>query len=133
MERTTIEGAFAALLFATVTFQSGLGVVRAPRADVETLTAGALEGPIFPAQHMDIGLTRFRVEKVVEMRHHRHSCVAPLVIVRLRTGSEFLSSRLRFWAATIRYKLSGAQHLKPSGLPLNSMECERYDHSRDTC
>src|SRR5215831_12321829 len=36
-----IEGAFAALLFATVTFQSGLGVVRAPRTDVETLTAGA--------------------------------------------------------------------------------------------
>src|SRR5215510_9101986 len=67
-----IEGAFAALLFATVTFQSGLGVVRAPRADVETLTAGTLEGPIFPAQRMDISLTRFGVEELVKMRHHRH-------------------------------------------------------------
>ena len=67
-----IAGACAALLFATGTFQSGLGVVRAPRAEVETLTAGALEGPIFPAPHMDGGLPRFRVEEVVEMRHHRH-------------------------------------------------------------
>jgi hypothetical protein len=55
-----------------LTFQSGLGVVGAPRADVETLTAGALEGPIFPAQRMDVRLTRFGVEEVVEMRHHRH-------------------------------------------------------------
>ena len=56
--REIVEGACAALLFTTVAFESGLGVVRAPRSDVETLTAGTLEGSIFPAQRMDVGLTR---------------------------------------------------------------------------
>jgi hypothetical protein len=31
-----------------------------------------LQGPIFPAQRMDIRLTRFGVEEVVQMRHDRH-------------------------------------------------------------
>jgi hypothetical protein len=30
-----------------------------------------LEGPIFPAQPMDIGLTHFGVEELVQMRHNR--------------------------------------------------------------
>jgi hypothetical protein len=38
-----IERALAVLLFAAVAFQSGLGVVGAPRSNVETLTARALE------------------------------------------------------------------------------------------
>jgi len=29
---------------------------------------------------MDVGLTRCRVEEVVEMRHHRHGWVAPRII-----------------------------------------------------
>src|SRR5262245_5937730 len=70
--REIIEGALAALLFATVAFQARLGVVGAPGTDVEALTAGTLEGPIFPAQRMDVGLTCFGVEEVVEMRHYRH-------------------------------------------------------------
>ena len=70
--REVIEGAFAALRFAAVAFQARLGGVRAPWSDVEALTAGTLEGPIFPAQRMDVGLTRFGVEEVVEMRHYRH-------------------------------------------------------------
>ena len=70
--REVIEGALAALLFTAVAFQAWLGMVRAPWSDVEALTAGTLEGPIFPAQRMDVGLTRFGVEEVVEMRHHRH-------------------------------------------------------------
>src|SRR5262249_3157975 len=56
--REVIEGALAALLFAAVAFQAWLGVVGAPGTDVEALTAGTLEGPIFPAQRMDVGLTR---------------------------------------------------------------------------
>jgi hypothetical protein len=39
---------------------------------VVALTARTLEWAIFPPQRMDIGLTRFGVEEVVEMRHHRH-------------------------------------------------------------
>ena len=70
--REVIEGALAALLFTAVAFQAWLGMVRAPWSDVEALTAGTLEGPIFPAQRMDGGLTRFGVEEVVEMRHNRH-------------------------------------------------------------
>jgi len=70
--REVIEGALAALLFTAVAFQARLGVVGAPGPDVEALTAGTLEGPIFLAQRMEVGLTRFGVEEVVEMRHHRH-------------------------------------------------------------
>src|SRR5262249_1540567 len=67
-----IEGTLAALLFTAVAFQARLSVVGAPWSDIEALTAGTLEGSIFPAQRMDGGVTRFGVEEVVEMRHHRH-------------------------------------------------------------
>jgi len=70
--REVIEGALAGLLFTAVAFQARLGMVGTPGPNVEALTAGTLEGPIFPAQRMDVGLTRFGVEEVVEMRHHRH-------------------------------------------------------------
>jgi hypothetical protein len=52
--------------------QSGLVVVGAPRTDIVALTPRTLEGPIFPAQPMDVRLTRFGVEEVVQMRNHRH-------------------------------------------------------------
>src|SRR5262245_5996083 len=74
-----IEGALAVFFFTAVAFQTRLVVVRTPRADVVALTAGALEGAIFPPQRMDIGLTRFGVEEVVEMRHNRHGWAAPLI------------------------------------------------------
>ena len=67
-----IEGALAGLLFTAVAFQSRLVVVRPPRTDLVALTAGALEWAIFPPQRMDIGLTCFGVEELVEMRHDRH-------------------------------------------------------------
>ena len=67
-----IEGALAGLLFTAVALQARLVVIRAPGADVVALTSGALQGPIFPAQRMDVCLTRCGVEEVVEMRHHRH-------------------------------------------------------------
>src|SRR5262245_20632491 len=70
--REVIEGALAALLLTAVALQARLGMVGAPRTNVVALTAGTLEGPIFPAQRMEGGLTRFGVEEVVEMRHHRH-------------------------------------------------------------
>src|SRR5215468_5256185 len=70
--REVIEGALAALLFAAVAFQSRLVVVRAPGTDVVALTAGTLEWAIFPPQRMDIRLTRFSVEELVQMRHKRH-------------------------------------------------------------
>src|SRR5262245_61677904 len=73
-ERTgeVIEGALATLLFTPVALQSGLVVVGTPRTDVVALTPRTLEGPIFPAQYMDIGLTRCGVEEVVQMQNHRH-------------------------------------------------------------
>jgi len=66
-----IEGALAGLLFTAVAFQSRLGVVRPPRTDMVALTARTLEWALFPPQRMDIGLTRFGVQEVGEMRHHR--------------------------------------------------------------
>src|SRR5499426_3377593 len=68
--REVIEGALAVLLFTAVAFQAGLVVVGAPRTNVVALTPRTLEGPIFPAQHMDVGLTRFGVEEVVQMRNN---------------------------------------------------------------
>src|SRR5262245_2554258 len=70
--REVIEGALAGLLFTAVALQAGLVVIRAPRTDVVALTAGTLAWAIFPPQRMDIRLTRFSVEEVVQMRHHRH-------------------------------------------------------------
>src|SRR5215831_5855618 len=70
--REIIEGALAALLFAAVAFESRLVVIRAPGTDVVALRSGALQRPIFPAYRMDIRLTRFGVEELVEMRHNRH-------------------------------------------------------------
>ena len=43
-----------------------------PGADMVALTSGALQASIFPAQRMDVGLTPFGVEELVEMRHNRH-------------------------------------------------------------
>src|SRR5678816_4248103 len=62
-----IEGTLTGLLFTAVALQSGLVVVGTPRTDVVTLTPRTLEGPIFPAQYMDIGLTHCGVEEMVQM------------------------------------------------------------------
>src|SRR4029434_3116613 len=70
--REVIESALAVLFFTAVALQSRLVVIRPPGTDVGALTSGALQGPIFPAQRMDIRLTRFGVEEVVQMRHYRH-------------------------------------------------------------
>jgi hypothetical protein len=68
-----IEGALAGLLFTAVALQARLVVVRPPRTDVVALTARTLEWAIFPPQRMDIGLTHFGVEEVVEMRKTEHN------------------------------------------------------------
>src|SRR5215475_6998943 len=70
--REIIEGALAGLLFTAVAFQAGLVVIDAPGTNVVALTPRTLEGPIFPAQPMEVGLARCGVEEVVKMRHHRH-------------------------------------------------------------
>src|ERR671930_208082 len=69
--REVIKGALAVFISTAVALQARLVVVRPPRTDVVALTAGTLEGALFPPQRMDIGLTRFGVKEVVEMRHIR--------------------------------------------------------------
>src|SRR6516164_3933337 len=78
--REVIEGALAGLLFTAVTLQSRLVVIRPPGTNVVALTSGALQGPIFPAQRLDVSLTRFGVEKLVEMRRNRHGRAASLLM-----------------------------------------------------
>src|SRR5262245_35538354 len=63
--REVIEGALAVLFFTAVALQSGLVVVGAPRTNVVALTRRTLEGPIFPAQGMDIGVKGFHTEQLV--------------------------------------------------------------------
>jgi hypothetical protein len=67
-----IEGALAGVLLIAVALQAGLVGVRAPGTNVVALTAGTWEWAIFPAQRMEIRLTRFGVEELVQMRHNRH-------------------------------------------------------------
>src|SRR5262249_7367610 len=101
-----IEGALAALLFTAVALQAGLVVIRTSGTNIVALTPRTLERPIFPAQPMDIRLTRFGVEEVVEMRNNRHGWASPVITGSVKTGSEILSSRLRVYGATNREKLS---------------------------
>jgi hypothetical protein len=91
--REVIEGALAGLLFTAVALQSGLVVIRAPGTNMVTLTPGALQKPIFPAQPMDVRLTRFGVEEVVEMRNHRHGWASPVITgsVKNRIGDSQLT------------------------------------------
>ena len=63
--REVMEGALAGLLFPAVALQAGLVVIGAPGTDAVALISGTLQGPIFPPQRMDIGLTRFGVEELV--------------------------------------------------------------------
>jgi hypothetical protein len=70
--REVIKGALAVLLLTAIALQSGLVVVGTPRPNVVALTPRTLEGPIFPPQRMDVRLTRFGVEEVVEMRKNKH-------------------------------------------------------------
>jgi hypothetical protein len=65
-----IEGALAT--FTPVAFTPGAIVVRPPRIDVLALAPGILEGAIFPAQRVDVGLALSDVEEVVDVREHGH-------------------------------------------------------------
>ena len=70
--REVIEGALAGLLFTAVALQAGLVVVGAPGTDVVALTPRTLERPIFPSQPMNVGVTLFGVEELVDVREHWH-------------------------------------------------------------
>ena len=65
-----VEGALAAVT--PIAFAPGAVVVLPPRIDVLALAPGTLEGPIFPPECMDVGLTLVGVEELVEVREHRH-------------------------------------------------------------
>jgi hypothetical protein len=65
-----IEGALATV--APVAFAAGAIMVRPPRIDVLARAPGTLERTLFPSQCMDVGLTLFDVEELVDVREHRH-------------------------------------------------------------
>ena len=60
-----VEGALAAL--APVALAPGPLVVRAPWINIVALASGTLESPIFPPQRMDVGLTLFSAEELVDI------------------------------------------------------------------
>jgi len=60
-----IEGAFAAVK--PVAFGAGAVVVCPPRINVLALAPGTLKGPLFPPQRMDVGVTVFGVEELVDV------------------------------------------------------------------
>jgi len=60
-----IEGPLAAV--APVAFAARSVVVRPPRIHVLALAPGTLQGTIFPPQRMDVLLTLFGVEELVDI------------------------------------------------------------------
>ncbi len=60
-----VDGALAAL--APVAFAPGPIVVRAPWINIVALASGTLEAPILPPPRMDVGLTRFSAEELVDI------------------------------------------------------------------
>jgi len=60
-----VEGALAAVT--PVTFTPGAIVVIPPRIDVLALAPGTLERVLFPPERMDVGLTVFGVEELVDV------------------------------------------------------------------
>ena len=60
-----IKGALAAVTPGA--FAAGSVVIRPPRIDVLALAPGTLQGPIFPPQRMDIGLTLVDIEELVKV------------------------------------------------------------------
>jgi len=65
-----VEGALAAVTPGAFTPRSV--VVITPGVDVLALAPGTLKRTIFPPQCMDVGLTLVDVEKLVDVREHRH-------------------------------------------------------------
>ena len=65
-----VEGALAAVT--PVAFAAGAVVVLPPRINVLALAPGTLEGAIFPAQRVDVGLALSDVEEMVDVREHGH-------------------------------------------------------------
>ena len=64
------QGALAAV--APVAFVPRSVVVIALRIDIMALAPGTLEGPLFPSQRVDVGMTLIGVEELVEVREHWH-------------------------------------------------------------
>jgi len=60
-----VEGALAPVT--PVAFAPGAVVIRPPRIDVLALAPGTLEWAILPPQRMDVGVTLFGVEEVVDV------------------------------------------------------------------
>src|SRR5712691_6942432 len=65
-----IEGAPTAV--APVAFAPWPVMIGPPGPNVVTLAPGTLERTIFPPQRMDVSLTLFGVEELVDVREHRH-------------------------------------------------------------
>jgi hypothetical protein len=47
-------------------------MVSAPEADVVALAPGTLQRTIFPSEGMNVCLTLFSTEELVDVREHRH-------------------------------------------------------------
>src|SRR5262245_21621425 len=84
-----VEGALAVV--APVAFASRPVVVRPPRVDVLAVAPGTLQGTIFRPQRMDVGLTLFGIEELVDVREHRHRCASPVVRRSSRNCEEILT------------------------------------------
>jgi len=65
-----VKGALTAV--APVAFAPRAIVVIALRIDSVALAPGTLEWTIFPSQRMEVGLTLFDVEELVDVREHWH-------------------------------------------------------------
>ena len=70
-----VEGALAA--GALIALASGSVVVCAPRIDIAIVAPGTLQWAIFPPQCVDVGLTLFGAEKLMDIGEKRHEEESP--------------------------------------------------------
>ena len=103
-----IEGPLAAV--APVALAPRAVVVRAPRIDVVALAPRTLKGAFFPPERVDVGLTVFGAEELVDMGEHRHEEESPELRELLGTDTEILASVSSFYPSTNRDKLSDLRY-----------------------
>jgi hypothetical protein len=65
-----IEGALAAMT--PIAFAARAVVVGPPRINIVALAPGTLQGPVFPSQGMDVGLTLFEVKELMYIGQSGH-------------------------------------------------------------
>jgi hypothetical protein len=98
-------------------------MVRAPRTDVVAVTPGTVERATFPPEHIDVGVTLFGAEELMDVGENRHGSASPVVIRSALIPIGDTELFLKFYAATNCDKLSDLVYAPgvPFPVPVSAM------------